>query len=182
MTDRIHVTMTLDLVVEDENAMRESAYGRMREAWTSDDDFPFGSPADVPLDQVIHSLLADALPADLPGCRRSQLDVEAEGVDSDGEQAGNSQDKESSEDHKGEAASDEGASTDANDDSSDDNASTDDTGDSPDQQKSDQPTSTDDTGDSPDEDKSDEHGDRGDDADGKDEDNDEAADTDDNKA
>ncbi len=85
MTDRIHVTMTVDLFVEDENAMRESAYTRMREAWTSDDDFPFDSAADVPLGQVVHSLLADALPADLPGCRRSQLDVEAEASDTEGE-------------------------------------------------------------------------------------------------
>ena len=129
MTDRIHVTMNLDLFVKDENAMRETAYERMREAWTSDDDFPFDSAADVPLGQVIHSLLADALPADLPGCRRSQLDVEAEASESQGEQDSETHDDETdnSGDRNVEDKNDDGASNDtdeedkgAADDSDDD--------------------------------------------------------------
>ena len=78
MTDRIHVTMNIDLFVDDEKAMRDAAFERMREAWSSEDDFPFESAGDVPLGQVVHSLLADALPAELPGCRRSQLEVESD--------------------------------------------------------------------------------------------------------
>ncbi|MEJ7741876.1 MAG: hypothetical protein WKF73_04600 [Nocardioidaceae bacterium] len=67
MTDRIHVTMNVDLFVEDEKAMRDAAFQRMREAWSAEDDFPYDSAGDVPLGQVIHSLLADALPAELTG-------------------------------------------------------------------------------------------------------------------
>lgn len=78
MTDRIHVTMNVDLFVEDEKAMRDAAFQRMREAWSSENDFPYDSAGDVPLGQVIHSLLADALPPELPGCRRSQLEVESD--------------------------------------------------------------------------------------------------------
>lgn len=78
MTDRIHVTMRLDLLVDDEQAMREAAFERLRGAWSSDDDFPYDSASDVPLGEVLHSLLADALPTELPGCRRSQLEVETE--------------------------------------------------------------------------------------------------------
>jgi len=81
MTDRIHVTMNIDLFVDDEKAMRDAAFERMREAWSSEDDFPFESAGDVPLGQVVHSLLADALPAELPGCRRSQLEVESNDSD-----------------------------------------------------------------------------------------------------
>ena len=83
MTDRIHVTMNIDLFVNDENTMRDAAFERMREAWSSEDDFPFESAGDVPLGQVVHSLLADALPAELPGCRRSQLEVESDTDDTD---------------------------------------------------------------------------------------------------
>jgi hypothetical protein len=82
MTDRIHVTMNIDVFVEDETAMREAAFERMRAAWSSEDDFPFESADDVPLGQVVHSLLAGALPAELPGCRRSQLEVESDDADS----------------------------------------------------------------------------------------------------
>ncbi len=81
MTDRIHVTMNIDLFVEDEKAMRDAAFERMREAWSSADDFPFESAGDVPLGQVVHSLLADALPAELAGCRRSQLEVDSDDSD-----------------------------------------------------------------------------------------------------
>ncbi|HZJ07388.1 MAG TPA: hypothetical protein VFD59_18280 [Nocardioidaceae bacterium] len=78
MSDRIHVTMALDLFVEDAAAMRQAAFERLQGAWSSEDDFPYESEADVPLDEAVHSLLADALPAELPGCRRSQLEVEVE--------------------------------------------------------------------------------------------------------
>ncbi len=88
MADRIHVKMSVDLFVEDENAMHEAAYERMRKAWTSEDDFPFDSAADVPFGQVVHSVLADAIPVELPGCRRSQLEVEAETSGSEDEQSG----------------------------------------------------------------------------------------------
>jgi len=94
MTERIHVTMNVDLFVEDEKAMRDAAFQRLREAWSAEDDFPYDSAGDIPLGQVIHSLLADALPAELTGCRRSQLEVES---DSDG-----SDDSDSSSDNGGE--------------------------------------------------------------------------------
>jgi hypothetical protein len=76
MSDRIHVTIALDLFVEDSAQMREAAFERLRGAWSGDEDFPYESAADVPLGEAVHSLLADALPADLPGCRRSQLEIE----------------------------------------------------------------------------------------------------------
>ncbi len=84
MTDRIHVTMNVDFFVEDEKAMRDAAFQRLREAWSAEDDFPYDSAGDIPLGQVIHSLLADALPAELTGCRRSQLEVESDSDGSDG--------------------------------------------------------------------------------------------------
>jgi hypothetical protein len=68
MTDRIHVTMNIDLFVEDEKAMRDAAFERMRDAWSSEDDFPYDSAGDVPLGQVIHS----------------QLEVESDTDDTDG--------------------------------------------------------------------------------------------------
>lgn len=88
MTDRIHVSMKLDLIVDDEQAMREAAFERLRGAWSSDDDFPYDSASDVPLGQVLHSLLADALPTELSGCRRSQLEVETEKAGSGDNDAG----------------------------------------------------------------------------------------------
>ena len=84
MTERIHVTMNVDLFVEDEKAMRDAAFQRLREAWSAEDAFPYDSAGDIPLGQVIHSLLADALPAELTGCRRSQLEVESDSDGSDG--------------------------------------------------------------------------------------------------
>jgi hypothetical protein len=84
MSDRIHVTIALDLFVEDSAQMREAAFERLRSAWSGDEDFPYESAADVPLGEAVHSLVADALPADLPGCRRSQLEIEInEGSDAD---------------------------------------------------------------------------------------------------
>lgn len=92
MSDRIHVTMALDLLIEDAEAMHQAAFERLRSAWSSDEDFPYESAADVPLDEVVHSLLADALPAELPGCRRSQLEVEVEARSGDQSQASSGED------------------------------------------------------------------------------------------
>ncbi len=83
MTDRFHLTINVDLFIDDEEAMREAAFSRLREAWSSSDDFPYDSAADIPFEQVMHSLIADTIPAELPGCRRSQLDVESKAVGSD---------------------------------------------------------------------------------------------------
>lgn len=140
MTDRIHVTMTVDLFVEDESAMRDAAFERMREAWSSEDDFPFDSAGDVPLDQVIHSVLADALPAELPGCRRSQLEVESESdSDSDSgrssDESTDSSDTSDDEDNEGDNGGGDGhddqqkdPSNDGHDESTSDDTSEDDDG------------------------------------------------------
>jgi hypothetical protein len=100
MSDRIHVTMVLDLFVEDAEAMRQAAFERLRGAWSRDEDFPYESAADLPIDEVVHSLLADALPADIAGCRRSQLHVEVEQQSEDDSPAASESeaDSESSED------------------------------------------------------------------------------------
>jgi hypothetical protein len=76
MGDRVHVTIALDLFVEDAGAMRQAAFDRLRSAWSGEDVFPYESETDVPFDQVVHSVMADGLSADLPGCRRSELEVE----------------------------------------------------------------------------------------------------------
>jgi len=99
MTQPIHVRMAMDLFVEDEQAMREAALQRLRDAWSADEDFPYSDASDVPFDEVVNSLVADALPLELPGARRGQLSVETE---SDGEET---------------ADSDESATTEANGDS-----------------------------------------------------------------
>lgn len=114
MSDRIHVTMELELFVEDAGAMRESAFERLQGAWSSDEDFPYESAADVPLDEVVHSILADALRPDLPGCRRSQLKVEVEDRSEDG---GDTSSRDEANDSDGSAAdgekpAPEGGSTD----------------------------------------------------------------------
>ena len=83
MTDRVHVKAELELFVEDAAALKQSAYERLRSAWRSDDDFPFEGPDDLPLEVAVESALADALPIEFPGSRRSQLSVESEVLDSD---------------------------------------------------------------------------------------------------
>ncbi|MEP6666247.1 MAG: hypothetical protein ABJA81_07360, partial [Nocardioidaceae bacterium] len=67
MSERVHVSMELDVFVDDQQAIRQSAFERMRAAWSSDDEFPFESPSDVPLGQAIQSLLAAALPLEITG-------------------------------------------------------------------------------------------------------------------
>ena len=95
MTDRVHVKAELELFVEDAEALRKSAYDRLRTAWSGDDEFPYESPGDVPLEEVVASVLADALPIQLPGAKRSALAVEAEsrGSDDEGDEADEDSDK-----------------------------------------------------------------------------------------
>ncbi|MFY9915627.1 MAG: hypothetical protein WAK18_13230 [Nocardioidaceae bacterium] len=86
MTHRVHVTMEVELFIDDVDAFRQAAFERMHHAWRSEDDFPFDAPVDVPLGQAVQSLLADAVPLDLPGARRSQLVMETEDVEEDVDQ------------------------------------------------------------------------------------------------
>ena len=79
MADLIRVTMAVDLMVDDPQAMRDAAFERLRKAWTSEDDFPYSSASELSTDQVVNSLLADALPLEFPGCRRGRLEVESKG-------------------------------------------------------------------------------------------------------
>ena len=83
MTDRVHVKAELEMFVDDAAALRQSAYERMRTAWKGDDEFPYESADDVPLDQAVASALADALPLEFPGAKRSALAIEAEAAESD---------------------------------------------------------------------------------------------------
>ena len=85
MADPVRVRMAMDLFVEDEQAMREAALERLRDAWNADEDFPYAEASDVPFDQVVNSVVANALPLEFPGGRRGQLSVETQ--DDDGEAA-----------------------------------------------------------------------------------------------
>ena len=78
MTEQVHVSLELELFVDDRDALKQAAHERMRSAWrsTSGEDFPFQDASDVPFEQAVQSLIADALPLTLPGARRSQLLVE----------------------------------------------------------------------------------------------------------
>ncbi|CAN5257675.1 MAG: hypothetical protein H0V13_13350 [Nocardioidaceae bacterium] len=76
MSDRISVQMSLELFVDDEQAMREAGLERLKSAWSADEEFPYEDAAAVPLEAVVNSVLADALPLQLPGCRRGRLEVE----------------------------------------------------------------------------------------------------------
>ncbi len=88
MTDRVHVSVELELFVDDAAALRQSAFERLKSAWSSDDAFPYESPDDLPLEQAIASALGDALPIEFPGARRSQISVEAETVGAEDEERG----------------------------------------------------------------------------------------------
>jgi hypothetical protein len=79
VADLIRVTIAVDLLVDDPQAMRDAAFKRLREAWTSDDDFPASSASELSTQQVVNSLLAEALPLEFPGCRRGRLEVESKG-------------------------------------------------------------------------------------------------------
>jgi len=92
MTDTIRVTIELELYVDDADALSEAAYERMSSSWSSEEDFPYNAAGDVPLGEAVHSVLADSIPNDLPGCRRSQLRVEAEEAGSSDESDADSAD------------------------------------------------------------------------------------------
>ena len=77
VADLIRVTMAVDLMVDDPQSMRDAAFERLRKAWTAEDDFPYSSASELSTDQVVNSLLADALPLEFPGCRRGRLEVES---------------------------------------------------------------------------------------------------------
>jgi hypothetical protein len=79
VADLIRVTIAVDLLVDDPRAMRDAAFNRLREAWTSEEDFPHSSASELSTQQVVNSLLADALPLEFPGCRRGRLEVESKG-------------------------------------------------------------------------------------------------------
>ena len=88
MADLIRVTISVDLLVDDPQAMRDAAFKRLREAWTSEDDFPHSSASELSTQQVVNSLLADALPLEFPGCRRGRLEVESKGEAEGGDGSG----------------------------------------------------------------------------------------------
>jgi hypothetical protein len=110
--------MAVDLFIDDEQAMREKAFATLRDAWDSEDKFPYSSASDVPLAQVVHSVLAAALSLDLPGGRRGLLEIDA----------GDKQSVETSEDDSGDDTGDGGSDDDAESDSNDDSGSQDDSG------------------------------------------------------
>jgi hypothetical protein len=85
------------MFVDDAAALRQSAYERMRTAWKGDDEFPYESADDVPLDQAVASALADALPLEYPGAKRSALAIEAEAAESDDDEGNNQDDDEEDE-------------------------------------------------------------------------------------
>jgi hypothetical protein len=122
MTDRVHVKAELELFVEDVDAMRHSAFERLRAAWSGDDEFPYESADDVPLEQVVASVLADALPIEFPGARRSALSVEVEARGSDDEDTSDDEDEASKddEDTSDDDSSDEDTSGDEDESSSGD--------------------------------------------------------------
>ncbi len=95
MTDRVHVKAELEMFVDDAAALRQSAFERMRSAWKGDDEFPYESADDVPLDQAVASAIADALPLEFPGAKRSALAIEAEAAESDDETDEDETDEES---------------------------------------------------------------------------------------
>jgi hypothetical protein len=76
MPGRVQVKLATNLFIDDQDAMREAAYERLRNAWSGDEDFPYSAASDIPFDEVVHSLVADAVPLELPGCRRSAMEVE----------------------------------------------------------------------------------------------------------
>lgn len=100
MTDRVHVKAELELFVDDPAALRQSAFERMRSAWKGDDEFPFASADDVPLDQAAASVLADALPIEFPGAKRSALQIDAEAIESDDDDSDDSDDSDEEQDEE----------------------------------------------------------------------------------
>lgn len=111
MPGRVQVKLATNLFIDDQDAMREAAYERLRNAWSGDDDFPYSSASDVPFDEVVHSLVADAVPLELPGCRRSAMEVEV------GEQVEESEDASADDQDSGDEDTDEQDAEDQQDDS-----------------------------------------------------------------
>jgi hypothetical protein len=91
MPGRLQVQLSMNVFIDDEQAMRDAAMQRLRAAWSGDDEFPYSTATDIPFDEVVHSLVADAVPLDLPGCRRSALHVEVGERVEDTDQDGTSQ-------------------------------------------------------------------------------------------
>ncbi|HWL97446.1 MAG TPA: hypothetical protein VNP20_08870 [Nocardioidaceae bacterium] len=116
MPGRVQVKLATNLFIDDQQAMRESAYERLRDAWSGDEDFPYASASDVPFDEVVHSLVADAVPLELPGCRRSAMEVEV------GEQVEESEDAPTSGDTDDDGDSDGDSDTDDQDNADQDDA------------------------------------------------------------
>jgi len=98
MTDRVHVKAELEMFVDDAAALRQSAYERMRTAWKGDGEFPYESADDVPLDQAVASAIADALPLEFPGARRSALAIEAEAAEADDDETDKDEDNDKDDD------------------------------------------------------------------------------------
>ena len=118
MTDRVHVKAELEMFVDDAAALRQSAFERMRSAWKNDGEFPYESADDVSLDQAVASALADALPIEFPGAKRSALALEVETIESDddeskGDDESDAKDEDGSKDEGDESKDDE---SDAEDD------------------------------------------------------------------
>ena len=98
----------VELFIDDAAALKNAAHERMRAAWTSDDAFPYESPDDVPFDQAVASLLADAVPITLPGARRSQLVVMSEQVERDDDSDSDDEDGDNDGDNDGDDDDDDG--------------------------------------------------------------------------
>lgn len=113
MPGRVQVKLATSLFIDDQGAMREAAYERLRNAWSGDDDFPYSSASDVPFDEVVHSLVADAVPLELPGCRRSAMEVEVgEQVEESEDASADDQDTEEQKGDSDQGSKDENADTD----------------------------------------------------------------------
>jgi hypothetical protein len=125
MTDRVHVKAELEMFVDDAAALRQSAYERLRTAWKGDDEFPYESADDVPLDQAVASALADALPLEFPGAKRSALAIEAEAAESDDDESDDDEDKDDDKDDGEEDESEDESKNESEDDEKKDESESD---------------------------------------------------------
>jgi hypothetical protein len=113
MPGRVQVKLATNIFIDDQDAMREAAYERLRDAWSGDDEFPYSSASDVPFEEVVHSLVADAVPLELPGCRRSAMEVEVgEQVDESEDASAEDQDTDEQEGDSDAESKDEDADSD----------------------------------------------------------------------
>jgi hypothetical protein len=125
MTDRVHVKAELEMFVDDAAALRQSAYERLRTAWKGDDEFPYESADDVPLDQAVASALADALPLEFPGAKRSALAIEAEAAESDDDESDDDEDQDEDKDDGEEDESEDESKDESEDDEEKDESESD---------------------------------------------------------